>query len=238
MTSRAAITTQAVVVRLVDFGESDRIVGLFTRAAGLVSAIAKGARRSRKRFAGALQTGHLLEVDLVQGRSGMGRLEAARLIEPHLGLSTDLGRIEEASVALRAIRDHVPSALADEEIFDALTTYLHDLAGGTADLSRSLAFRLCLFDRLGVAPELDRCVVCGRLAPANRPACFDPARGGLVCRACGGASVVLAASTRELARAIREGSRAEAPPPRDAQLALSRALESFAAHHLAYRDHG
>ena len=46
--------TDAIVIRLTDYGESDRIVTLLTERHGKVTAIAKGARRSRKRFGGAL----------------------------------------------------------------------------------------------------------------------------------------------------------------------------------------
>ena len=44
--------TPAVIVRAVDYGEADRVVTLLTRARGKVSAIARGARKSRRRFAG------------------------------------------------------------------------------------------------------------------------------------------------------------------------------------------
>ncbi len=55
---------------------------------------------------------------------------------------------------------------------------------------------------LGYALDLERCVVCGRECPGDKAACVDPARGGLVCRACGGAATVLLPAARALARAL------------------------------------
>ena len=101
MSRPVPVPTRALVVRLADYGDTDRIVGLFTRSRGLVSAIAKSARVSTKRFGGALQSGQLL--DVVFGRSGgaLERLESATIVDAHLGLLTDLAKLDEARERLR-----------------------------------------------------------------------------------------------------------------------------------------
>ena len=43
------VHTRALLLKQVDTGESDRVVTLLTEDLGKVSAIARGARRSRKR---------------------------------------------------------------------------------------------------------------------------------------------------------------------------------------------
>jgi DNA repair protein RecO (recombination protein O) len=68
---------------------------------------------------------------------------------------------------------------------------------------------LALLAAVGYALDLERCVVCGRPCPEGKAACVDPARGGLVCRACGGASTVLLPAVRDAARALAEGASAE-----------------------------
>jgi DNA repair protein RecO (recombination protein O) len=242
LSTRAAIATPAIVVRLVDFGDSDRIVGLFTESLGLVSAVARNARRSRKRFAGALQTGHRLDVELVRGRGSLARLESAQLVDPHLGISKDLGRLEEAASVLRAVRDHMAEGVPDPAIFESLARYLTLLDHEPASAVRLVAFRLSLFDRLGVGPELERCVSCGRQAPPERSAGFAPNAGGLVCRACGGGSLVLSAASRTLARELREGHGAAAsetsPGLRESALELGRALDALESYHLSHRRDG
>ena len=49
-----AILTAAIVLRVTDYGEADRIVTLLTESHGKVSALARGAKKSRKRFGAAL----------------------------------------------------------------------------------------------------------------------------------------------------------------------------------------
>src|SRR5262245_33859927 len=58
----------ALVLRAVDYGESDRVVTLFTREHGCVSAMARAARKSKRRFAGALEGFALIHVELSTGR--------------------------------------------------------------------------------------------------------------------------------------------------------------------------
>ena len=48
-------TTPAVVVRARVFGESDKIVTFLTRDLGKVTGIAKGAKRSKRRFVNVLE---------------------------------------------------------------------------------------------------------------------------------------------------------------------------------------
>ncbi|MCZ6822253.1 MAG: DNA repair protein RecO, partial [Deltaproteobacteria bacterium] len=56
--------TRALVLRTFDLAESDRLVHLYTEDLGRVSAIAKGARRSQRRFPGTLEIFNLLDAQL------------------------------------------------------------------------------------------------------------------------------------------------------------------------------
>lgn len=49
------IRTDAVVLRGMDYGETSRILTLFTRRHGIIGAIAKGVRRPGSRFGSTLQ---------------------------------------------------------------------------------------------------------------------------------------------------------------------------------------
>jgi len=235
--TRPAVRTTALVVRLADHGEADRIVGLFSRGLGLISAIAKSARRSTKRFGGALQSGQLLDVELVRSTGTLARLESARIVDPHLGLLTDLAKLDEAAMVLRSLRDHLPENEPDPELFDFACLHLEQLAADGPSASRRLFFRLRLFDRLGVGPSLEQCVRCGKAA-GDRAAYVDPRQGGLVCRACGGGGLVVSADARALARALREADEFPSGPdeasPADME-SLAGILDAIGAIHLGSR---
>jgi DNA repair protein RecO len=58
----ALITTDAIVLRTYNLAEADRIVLCLTRSAGLVRAVAKGARRMKSRFGAALEPFTLIKL--------------------------------------------------------------------------------------------------------------------------------------------------------------------------------
>ena len=90
--------TRALVLRTFDQGESDRVVHLYTAALGRVSAIAKGARRSKRRFPGTLEILSVADVRLVD--PPRAQLDAAREREAGALLRGD-------PAAAGALRDRV-----------------------------------------------------------------------------------------------------------------------------------
>ena len=52
----------AIVLKVNDLGESDKIVTFYSKQAGKIAGIAKGAKRSKKRFSNKLEMFSLLEV--------------------------------------------------------------------------------------------------------------------------------------------------------------------------------
>src|SRR5262249_59649646 len=50
----ASLCSEAILLGAVAYGDADRVVTLMTRSHGKVGAMARGARKSRNRFGGAL----------------------------------------------------------------------------------------------------------------------------------------------------------------------------------------
>jgi len=191
------ITTRAFILRSVDYGEADRILTLYTRDLGRVSAMARSARRSRKRFGGALEPFAEFEAVLMPPRIGtLRRISEATLVNAHPGLCADYGRLDSASRMVLMLRDATHDEEADPEIFDLLVCALSLLEEKSPDRPETvvLAFGLKLMARCGFSFSADGCVACGAVVPRGRSAFFDPVRGGLVCTACGGGPILLDAA--------------------------------------------
>lgn len=203
------VRTDALLVRRVPVGDSDLIVTLFTEARGVVSASARSARRSWKRFA-ALEPMHLLRVSLEErpGVEVMSLSEAA-LAKPRSLLVSDLAKLEAAGQALRWVRRAAPPLTPEPGMWSELNRLLDRLdQEGSAEVpaeAHLAATGLRLLAAIGWGLDLDRCVRCGRPCEGAAAACVDPAAGGLVCRACGGASQVLRADRRSRMLAAMEG---------------------------------
>lgn len=177
---------EAILLRAVDFGESDRIVHLLMPEVGRLSAIAKGARRSVKRFPGTLDVFNLLKVTVNRRRTtGMGFLEQAVLIHPHLELRTVPGRYALASYLVELLGRMAPDGGAGPDtrrLFHFARTTLAALEHMQPDLRIRILLELRALDALGLRPELSRCVRCGN-APGEK-AGFLVADGGVVCAPC------------------------------------------------------
>ncbi|MFK7990575.1 MAG: DNA repair protein RecO [Sandaracinaceae bacterium] len=190
--------TPAVLLRSVVYGETDRIVTLLTESHGKVGAIARGARASRRRFGAHLEPYSLIEAELVFGRGDLARLASARGVRVFPGILADLGRMTVAAAGLEVVR----LAVADGDPPDArllpTVVRLFELAEQSHEEVLRVAFVMRVLSLTGLAPGLERCGKCGRVAPAGRAAYFDPTLGSVVCRACGGAHLKLSGTLRRL----------------------------------------
>lgn len=62
------MVTQGIILKRVEFGEADRILTIYTKELGKVSAIAKGARKPTSRKLGHLELGNIINFELAQGK--------------------------------------------------------------------------------------------------------------------------------------------------------------------------
>jgi DNA repair protein RecO (recombination protein O) len=219
------------LLRRVEYGESDLVVTLFTDTIGRVSALARGARKSAKRFGGALEPMHTLRVGY-DDRSGaeLVVLREAKLERARPFLVTDLERMQAAGQALNWVRKAAPPRTPEPEVWAALEALLDQLADPDDRVlprTRLAAAGLRLLSAFGWGIDFERCVSCGKLALPKQPAAVDATRGGLVCRNCGGARRRLSASERALLRAAANGGELD---DTTAQLALELCEQALKAH--------
>jgi DNA repair protein RecO (recombination protein O) len=214
------IESDALVVRVVEVGEADVIATLVTEQAGKVGAVVRGARKGSKRLGGALEPVHTIAVFLEDRGAELTTLKEARIVRTRPGVVSRLDALDAAGVALRWARHAFPPRTPEPEGWRVLVDLLDVLEDGTAAVRTELARAgLRMLAAVGYAMDLDRCVACGRPCPSDKPGCVDPARGGLVCRACGGAGTVLSPDTRAAARTL------SATPPGEAHHATAEQAE-------------
>jgi DNA repair protein RecO (recombination protein O) len=161
-------------------------VDLLTAQLGRSTALAKGGRRSKKRFAGLLLTAQLLEADLVPGKRGsdLWRLEAAALAERHLGLRLDHRRLLAAApvleLLLRATAAHDPQPAALE--LSLVTLARLGAAPERQALASGLVAHLArMLSLMGYGLSLEACLVCAK-EPGPSPRLS--LAGGAVCSRC------------------------------------------------------
>jgi DNA repair protein RecO (recombination protein O) len=181
------VTTPAIVLRTVDYGEADRVVTLFTREAGKLSALARGARKSVKRFGAALGlfgVGEAVLIDKPNAElSGLERFDGARGFP---ALMSDVAKVAHGGYACELVRELIPPRQPEPGVFELLVTFFAALEAGPARAETLRIFELRLLDALGLRPSLEACVACGTTELGDSGDVLDVRRGGVVCAHCHG----------------------------------------------------
>jgi DNA repair protein RecO (recombination protein O) len=205
------LRTDALILRSVDFGESDRIVHLLVPDSGRLTAIARGARRSVKRFPGTLDLFNYLRIDVWRGRAGtLARLEQATLLRAFTGLRVDPARFALGCYLLELLDRLAPEAGVRREmtrLFEFAASALAVLEAVTPDARLRTLLELRALDALGLRPELSRCVRCGRALGDAAEVGFHVPDGGALCGACGANVAGLLRVHRGTLRALEQGLR-------------------------------
>lgn len=203
--------TRALVLRSFDYGESDRLVHLYTEERGRISVMAKGARRSKRRFPGTLETFSLILARIFDSpRSSLMRIDGAKLIESCDGIANDLRRFAIGCQFVEILDRFTAENQGNPEFFHFAVGLMGVLRAEEPDRLLALLVTAKTLAWLGYSPQLARCAGCGvalgPFAARAEPVGFEPQQGGAVCPDC--AEV--------------------APPPVDARLllALERGIRS------------
>ncbi|HWO24860.1 MAG TPA: DNA repair protein RecO [Kofleriaceae bacterium] len=177
-----------VVLRTTPLRESDLLVVLYTDVHGRVSAVARGARRSQRRFAGALSLLVLARYQL--GRRPRGELwglDGAEIVQEWTRLSSDVVAVAHASYAAELVSALLPPEAPDPHALELLVSLWDSLAEAGPSPGALRAMELALLELAGHQPAIDRCAACGETELASG-AVFDPTRGGAICRRCAATS--------------------------------------------------
>jgi DNA repair protein RecO (recombination protein O) len=248
-------SVEAFVLRMRPLGEADRILTLFSRERGKLTAVAKGVRKTQSKFGARLEFMARSQLSLHCGKS-LDVITGARLLDSAWERLVDPDVFSLASYVAETIDGMCELDMPVPELFEILCEFQEALGSAGAPVlgarplqALRVVFDLHLLGALGFAPELDACVRCGSPL-GHRPfaggrAALAPEAGGLVCRRCldAGSSddgemrrdfgiVRLSAAEFALLRAARELSFVEALSM-PALAGLARASHAFVAQHLA-----
>jgi len=224
------IETAALLVRSVAFGEADLIATFFTETDGKLSAVIRGARRSTKRFGGALEPIHELFIVLDDKGKELCVLKEARIARPREGIVADLDMMDAAGRALRWVRHLCPARTPEPSAWDSLRALLDALDAHFPPLQHLAVFGLGLLADVGYAIDFERCVRCGKPCPEGRPAFLDAGGGGLVCMTCGGARRTIGKELRALALRAQAREPNLVMTPAQASELVAIAEEAMSAH--------
>ena len=143
------LRTEAIVLRRTDYGEADRILQLLTPE-GKRSVIAKGVRKEKSKLAGGIELFSVSEVVIHEGKTELGVLTSAKLMEYYDAFVKDIELIEMGGAMMKSVSARAEQVEASSSSFDGATS---DFEAGFGDdaktCGRSWSLEGCIAGLVG-----------------------------------------------------------------------------------------
>lgn len=154
---KSSVELTGVVLGTRDFSDSHRIVEVLTAEEGRLSLLARGARASKKRFAGALDVFATLRMQVTPSKN-LWTLNAVDIVDARLGLRSDFDAIMRASRLTELARALTPEHQTSLDILNVLIEALDRVAEG--QLASAASAYPAFLAAAGVLPPVAHCVAC------------------------------------------------------------------------------
>ena len=191
-------TSDALILRTYKLAEADRIVVFLTRDRGKKRGVAKGARRARSRFTGALEA--LTRASVAYYERELRDLVRINYVEPQQSAlaavargTNDASALGHAEYFAELIDEWAPEGHADERLYRLGASVIDAIAEGSEIERLARYFEFWLLRLQGVYPQLTACPECG--GSFDGGAVMPPREQHYVCRRCaapGGTTVSVA----------------------------------------------
>ena len=173
--------SDAIVLRTYPLREADLLVTLFTREEGKIKGVARSAKKSKRRFGGALEplTRVRAYYEQKQGQE-LVRLDSCDVIESPLMHDNDYERTIALSYVAEVLDGMLPDHEANDAVFRLTLAVLPYLEAGSIWMPLTY-FNLWMTRLMGLLPELGACIVCGDEFNGSGRVFFHALADGLMC---------------------------------------------------------
>lgn len=172
--------TEGIVLRTQDYGETHKLVTLFTKEVGKITTISRGANKPRSRLSAVSQL--FIEAEyLLYIPKGLATLRQGEVISTYRHIRADLSKTAYAAYIIeltdRILEDKTP----DLYIYNELKQTMNWINEEEDYLIPIMMYEMKLFNKGGFAPVLDRCVNCNHTGSL---VAFSVQEGGALCEPC------------------------------------------------------
>ncbi|MEQ6387878.1 DNA repair protein RecO [Bacillaceae bacterium S4-13-58] len=171
---------EGVVLRTRDYGETNKIVTLFTKEFGKIGLMARGARKPKSRMASVTQP-FVIGQYLIQRSQQLGTMQQGEIIESLRKLREDIEKTAYAAYLAELLDKLVEEHRPNPFLFQEFVSSLNRIGEGDQPNIIRIFFELKLYSIAGFAPEVSHCVSCGTKENLHA---FSIQEGGLLCTRC------------------------------------------------------
>ena len=176
-------TAEGYLLRTWNLGEADVLISFFTLEEGKLRGVAPRARRSRRRFGGALEPLTRVRVRFVEREgSELARLEDLDVVRSYFEAQREPVVAAAYAYVAEVVEQFGREKESDERFFRLVGTVLEGLAQGVDPLLAARYFETWTLRLQGLLPDLRTCPSCGR--PFTGGGWYDRHHGEVSCAAC------------------------------------------------------
>lgn len=171
---------EGIVIRTQDYGETHKIVTLFTKQLGKISAISRGANRPKSRLSSISQP-FIHGNFLIYVTKGLSTLQQGDIRQSFRKIREDIEKTAFGAYIIeltdKIMQEKEPDPFIYNELFLTLT-WINDEEDYQIPI---MMYELKMYKKAGIAPVLDHCVNCNR---RDVPFVFSVQEGGFLCDSC------------------------------------------------------
>ena len=172
--------SEAIILRTYPLREADLLVTFLTRAEGKLRGVARSAKKSKRRFGGALEPLTYVRVYYEdRERSELTRLDSCEVLESPLSSEVTYARAVALGHVAELLDELLPDREPNDAVFRLALSVLARLRGSDFWLPLTY-FELWMTRLMGYLPEFSECIACGRTLNGSR-AFFHASSDGLMC---------------------------------------------------------
>jgi DNA repair protein RecO (recombination protein O) len=185
VSNKQRVESAAIVLDCRDHGGSDLIVTFFCQNHGRLTGIAKGAKRSKKRFVNKLEIFSSLRIlHTIPQNNRLAFIAEADLQNGFLALRKNTTCYTTATIIREFILLATKEVEGDEELYPLLVYAYESLNNGYLPLQILTLFLVRFYGIIGYSPQLERCLQCGQEIQTNKSYHFHTSTGGIHCSDC------------------------------------------------------
>ncbi|WP_404453485.1 DNA repair protein RecO [Oceanobacillus kapialis] len=168
------------VIKTNDYGETHKIVTIFSKKVGKFSLLAKGAKKPKSRMAAVTQP-FIYGEYFVYLNSGLSTLQQGEVIQSLRAIREDIVKTAYAAYVSELLDKLLDQQSPDIHIYEEFEQTMHWITEKEDPAIPIMMLEMKLYEKGGFAPTVDRCANCGQ---KRSPYAFSIKEGGLLCNQC------------------------------------------------------
>jgi len=175
--------TEGIVLKSIEYQEADKIVTIYTKDYGKITAIAKGVRKTKSKFGSSLEILTYSIFLFYKGRN-LDIVSQTEILESFFSTSKEVIKFAFAANCVEVVNRLTEEREINIGLFNLLKEVLHYLRESNDPKLLSLSFKWQTMSILGYRPSLNHCCRCNKRVEDQKEMHFNIKEGGLICNHC------------------------------------------------------